>query len=331
MNSLKWLLASGLALILAGCAGGGAGIDTTAAPTLFEITAQSGTVMPDSGTVDPSTPLSATLIPPLPDGSSTTALKYRLLAEFPDFFFCDPDYYPVARADEMDLARERFPDLQANTEEFAAILAHHNLTNQTDFTDEQILLIYQDHKKLAAIPFELTDAGYRFQIQVAKAEGDGELFSGIIDGRGVITIEQRQQIIATCPICLAVGTLIDAPDGAIRVEELRVGMLIWTLDSAGQRIAQPVIEVGKTMIPASHQVIHLFLSDGRDLHVSAGHPTADGRTIGDLHAGDLLDGALVLSADRIPYHGAATYDLLPAGETGFYFANGILIGSTLHP
>jgi hypothetical protein len=45
--------------------------------------------------------------------------------------------------------------------------------------------------------------------------------------------------------------------------------------------------------------------------------------------GDSLDGGIILSAERARYTGSATYDLLPAGETGFYWANGILIASTL--
>jgi hypothetical protein len=63
--------------------------------------------------------------------------------------------------------------------------------------------------------------------------------------------------------------------------------------------------------------------------VSPGHPTADGRRVGDLVAGDALDGAHVLSAERMPYLGGATYDILPAGATGTYWANGVLLGSTL--
>jgi hypothetical protein len=71
------------------------------------------------------------------------------------------------------------------------------------------------------------------------------------------------------------------------------------------------------------------LSDGRELHASPGHPTADGRALGDLQAGDLLDGAYVVLMERLPYDGIATFDLLPSGDTGLYWANGILMGSTL--
>lgn len=273
---------------------------------------------------------SPTPVPTLPRGSGPTELKYRVLAEFPDFFFCDPDYYPVARADEMELARQHFPEIQANAEEFNTILAHNNLTGETNWTDDQKLLIYREHKKLAAIHFESAAAGDQFQIQVAKAEGSrGELITGVIDAQGNITVLQRKPSYATCPICLAAGTLIDTPDGPMPVQSLRAGMLVWTLDGAGTRVARPLMRVGKTVVPASHQVIHLILGDGRELWVSPGHPTTDGRTIGQFQAGDRLDGAVIVAAERVPYTGLATYDLLPAGDTGFYWANGLLIASSL--
>ena len=125
------------------------------------------------------------------------------------------------------------------------------------------------------------------------------------------------------------GTRIEAPAGAVLVQDLRVGMLVWTLDKTGVRVAQPVLQVSRTMVPSNHQVVHLVLDDGRQLWVSPGHPTSDGRRVGQLQAGDALDGARLLSADLVPYAAPATYDLLPAGDTGFYWANGILIASTL--
>jgi len=63
--------------------------------------------------------------------------------------------------------------------------------------------------------------------------------------------------------------------------------------------------------------------------VSAGHPTADGRKVGELKAGDRYDGAVVTSAALVAYTGGATFDVLPAGATGTYWANGVLLGSTL--
>jgi hypothetical protein len=63
--------------------------------------------------------------------------------------------------------------------------------------------------------------------------------------------------------------------------------------------------------------------------VSPGHPLIDGRRAGDLAPGDGYDGATVVSAELIGYAGGRTFDVLPAGDTGFYWANGVLLASTL--
>ena len=55
----------------------------------------------------------------------------------------------------------------------------------------------------------------------------------------------------------------------------------------------------------------------------------DGRSLGTLAVGDGLDGARVIGADLEPAEEECTYDILPAGETGGYWANGILLKSTL--
>jgi hypothetical protein len=62
---------------------------------------------------------------------------------------------------------------------------------------------------------------------------------------------------------------------------------------------------------------------------SAGHPTADRRTFGDLRASDVLGGVRIVSVQMVTYPHQCTFDILPASETGFYFAGGALIGSTL--
>jgi len=338
MARLPSLLTIFLAILLVAC-GLGVPIATTApiAGTVSAGTASAATVLPVIITPFPpdytppasSAPPTLTPIPTLPGGLGPTELKYRLLAQFPDLFFCDPDYYPVARANEIDLARQHFPELQANAEEFNAILAHNQLAGLSTFTDEQKLLIYREHKKLAAIHLTLAGTKYQFQLQVSQSKAQGELITGTIDGQGTVSVQQRKATIATCPICLAEGTLIDTPVGPIPVQNLSVGMLVWTQNEAGERVAKPVMQMGKTVVPSTHQVVHLVLADGRELWVSPAHPAADGRQVGQLQAGDPLDGGVVRTATLVRYTGYATYDLLPAGDTGFYWANGILLASTL--
>lgn len=340
MNWIPRLLVCSALLFLAACAPLKSG--TSAAPTPLVITgsvstASSGTVEPVIITelppdyTPPPTPVlpSATPIPTLAGGLGPSELKYRVLAAYPDLFFCDPDYYPVAFEDELVLARQRFPELQANPEEFNAILAHNNLAERAMFTDEEKLLIYRAHKKLAAVPFTLTADAYQFQIQAAQTEGAGELITGIIDSQGAITEVERGPSFATCPICLAAGTLIDTPAGTLAVEKLRPGMLVWTADAAGRREVQPLVRVGKTFVPADHHVVQIRLEDGREFWASPGHPTTDGARVGRLKVGDPLDGGIIVSTQSVPYTGPATYDLLPDGETGYYWANGVLLASTL--
>lgn len=132
-----------------------------------------------------------------------------------------------------------------------------------------------------------------------------------------------------CPICLAENTLIATPQGPIPIQQLQKGMAIWTLNEFGDHVSAMLIETAKTPVPSTHQVIHLTLDDGREIFASPGHPTADNRTAGDLSIGDLLDGGRVVTATKVRYQKGFTYDILPAGVTGLYWANGILLGSTL--
>lgn len=305
-----------LAIFLVACSSTGS-IDTPIASTSV-----ASTVMPDGGGTGPT-------ITPQPPLFVPTEYKYRVLEEFPDFFFCDPDYYPIAREDESVLAQQRFPDLQANQEEFQAIMNHLGLGGTLDFTDDHKLAIYREHKKLNAIYFETLGDQYKFQIQTGVEGQPGQIITATIDSRGSIDVLERQDGFPTCPICLAAGTLIDTPRGAVRVEDLRVGDPVWTANEAGQRVRAVVLQMGSVRVPAGHQMIHVQLNDGREVWASASHPTADGRIFADLISGDSLDGALISTLEHVPYSEMYTFDILPSGETGFYWANGILLGSTL--
>ena len=132
-----------------------------------------------------------------------------------------------------------------------------------------------------------------------------------------------------CPICLAQGTLINTLNGQIAVQNLRADDLVWTINAGGEKVVAPIIRVSKTRVTAGHQVLEINLSDGRALTASAGHPTIDSRTLGELRVGEILDGAKIISIIALNYDQNYTYDILPAGPTGFYWANGILLGSSL--
>ena len=335
MKPLSVLLAA--ACLLAACEvpvagpsaiapGGGGGVATASVITVVPAsTSISGATLPPMATPEPATPL-----PTLASASLTpTQLKYRILDQYTDFFFCDPDYYPVARADEGVLALERFPELQNNQEEFQAILAHLNLTGLSAFSDEQKLLIYREHKRLAALHFELLDGKYQFQFMTGGEGQSGFNITGMIDGSGRITVQQKTPGFATCPICLAAHTRIDTPDGPVFVEDIRAGDQVWTVGEAGERVAEPVLKVRSVPVSAGHILLHVVLDDGRELWASPGHPTASGEPLASLQAGEMLDGARIRSIEQVSYDGPATYDLLPAGPSGLYWADGILMGSTM--
>jgi hypothetical protein len=132
-----------------------------------------------------------------------------------------------------------------------------------------------------------------------------------------------------CPICLSENTYIDTPQGRVSVKDMKEGMAVWTVDNSGVKMRATVLKTGKTEVNSGHEMIHLLLSDGRELFASPGHPLADRRLLGSISTGDIIDGAKVISAQKIPYKGKYTYDILPSGDTGLYFADGILVKSTI--
>ncbi len=140
---------------------------------------------------------------------------------------------------------------------------------------------------------------------------------------------QLNGYVRACPICLSGKTVIDTPLGKINVKEIIVGTPIWTTDMSGHRIIGNVIQVSKVFVPLTHQMIDLQLNDGRELFVSPGHPTMDGRSVGDLVIGDAYDRAKIIGTELVSYDEGFTYDVLPSGDTGFYWADEILVGSTL--
>ncbi len=133
-----------------------------------------------------------------------------------------------------------------------------------------------------------------------------------------------------CPICASPDTPIATPTGERAIAELRPGDLVYSVDR-GAIAAVPILRVGSTRVSA-HHVVRVVLSSGSVLELSPGHPTGDGRTFGDLAAGDSLDADhIITTAELVPYGYERTYDILPASSTGAYFAAGAVIGSTLGP
>jgi hypothetical protein len=255
-------------------------------------------------------------------------LKYRVMDAGGRISFCDPDFYPIARADESAQANAKIAEIRADAETYAAI---------TKRVGTDTLAVYREWKALSALRLTPAGATWTFNYRStgsASATPDpkqnGKQIEGSVDVYGKVDVTRRADAgPLNCPICLALGTRIATPNGDVAVEDLRIGDIVWTQDAHGARVAAPLVAIGSTPVPDTHEVVRLVLEDGRSVFVSPGHPTADERRVGDLHAGDVVDGAVVLSAERVRYTAGFTFDVLPAGATGTYWANGVLLGSTL--
>jgi hypothetical protein len=271
---------------------------------------------------------------PSPSGSpkSVPALELTVLDTVGGRLdYCDPDVYPVGRDDALAAAKARFPTIQADHAAFEAILAHEHLSAGQRFTDEQLIAINDLYKQMQAIQLEPSGDGYRFDLFVPQPGSDSgnQEVIGTVSTSGAVTIQSRKpgkQL--PCPICLTAGVRIATPSGEVLITQVRAGMTIWTTDRQGRRVVGIVLETGRMEAPLGHLVVRLELADGRTVVASPGHPTADGRTVGELAPGQRYDGSTIVAAALLPYTGF-TYDLLPSGPTGAYFANGVLLGSTL--
>ena len=277
-----------------------------------------------------------TPVPPQPSQTETpaasdlsaAALKYHLIDSFGGVFFCDPDSFPVARQGaELDRALEQFASIQADSGEFQAILSHIGLAETATYSDDQQLEVYREHKKLSAVLMSASNGAFAFELRVG--EGGGVAYKGVVDPSGTMEDVSEEPSVNICPICLPGSALIDTPNGQIPVDALLRGMEVWTADVDGNRVPGVVDEVASSPVPRGHQMVRATLSDGRQLVASPGHPLGDGRTLADLGIESPLDGATVLSIAPVAYQANETYDLLPSGDTGHYWSDGVLIGSTM--
>src|SRR5206468_4763247 len=168
--------------LAAGCGGAASGRGEAASPSLTaapSATGASATVTP-AGTVS-ATAIAATIVPivpgttptpapptatptpsPAPGGLTQAQLKYRLVDRFGRLLFCDPDFYPVARADEQAQADQRFPEIQKDAPTFSAILAHLGIVPAATYTAEQRLAVYRDWKMLNALRLDPVGAVFHF-------------------------------------------------------------------------------------------------------------------------------------------------------------------------
>jgi hypothetical protein len=132
---------------------------------------------------------------------SAPELEYRLIARYAPVFFCDPDFYPIAReGQEQQNALDQFPAIRANAAEFAAILDHLGVPDKADYTADEKLSIYREHKKLT-YGVQLTSsfgAGSDFTLRIGQ--GQGYRIVGVITLSGSIQETSRETSLNTCPV-----------------------------------------------------------------------------------------------------------------------------------
>ncbi len=256
--------------------------------------------------------------PPL----SVPELKYRVIAQAGIPAFCGPPV--VFGGYEEQQAAAEFAAIKADAETYRAIIAHAHPAGDESGPDYQVA-VWREWRRLQAISFTGTGSGaYDFGLNTEMAQ-----VTGHVDAAGRVSGLSSRPARLNCPICLAATTLIATPNGPVAVTALRLGDPVWTADQRGGRVAGVVRALGSVAFPLGHDGLRVVLSDGRSVTASAGHPTADGRAVGMLAPGAELDGAQVVSVTPVRLRDGGTYDLLASGPTGEYWADGVLLGSTL--
>ncbi len=243
----------------------------------------------------------------------------------------------ITKEDAIKIVRTKFPYAQIRASEgFDFGFLKYNSTRDSEPT----YLLYQaDPNSTQIISAKYTSLTLildKTDISNTKSARFVWLVTGeCMPGCEIYTVDARTGkyigVWNTCPVCVCLSgdTIIDTPNGSVNIKKLKDGMPVWTLDNLGHKQPAIILKSGKTLVPSTHTMIHIVLDDGRELFASARHPTADGRLLGDLTKGDILDNSPVRSVEHVPYNETYTYDILPSGSTGFYWADGILVGSTL--
>lgn len=160
--------------------------------------------------------------------------------------------------------------------------------------------------------------------QMCLMNSDCVLASGPI-GNGICRSSD-----ATCYQCKCASpdTPIATASGDRAIRDLRVGDLVYSVDHDAT-VLVPIRQVNRTPV-SHHRVLRVEFGNGSKFEMSGGHPTAAGVPLSGLVVGQTIGGQRVTRITEIDYEHPFTYDILPDSETGSYFADGVLMGSTLH-
>jgi hypothetical protein len=138
-------------------------------------------------------------------GLTLPALRISLIQQLGPRWYCDPDVYPVAIADELGRAIERYDELRKDSETFDVLTSAVGIDlDDAPATDAEKLELYRLWKSSSTI--ELAPIGgdrYRFDYLAmpAGAAQQGVRTAGIIGPTMLMTIEQQAPADGpNCPI-----------------------------------------------------------------------------------------------------------------------------------
>lgn len=127
--------------------------------------------------------------------------------------------------------------------------------------------------------------------------------------------------------CASPDTPIATASGDRAIRDLRVGDLVYSVHHDAI-VLVPIRDINRVPV-THHRVLKVEFADGAHFEMSGGHPTAEGQPLSELRVGQRLGGERVTRITEIAYQHPFTYDILPDSDTGSYFADGVLMGSTL--
>ena len=181
----------------------------------------------------------------------------------------------------------------------------------------------------------------RVCIPIEEATGD-RMIRKLAFGKYLYIIDgERVKGPANSCRCLPFGAGILTPSGPIDISNINIGDTVYTSNMMGGRQLAAVLQTNKVAVPENYKMLRISLDDGRNIDASASHPFPvlindshgmfgyQTRLLKTLRIGDIFDGAKIVDIKTITYTGKYTYDILPEGGTGNYWANNILVSSTL--
>jgi len=257
---------------------------------------------------------------------SVADLKFSVIDNVGEPLVCTGWGEPNARFNPYG----EYPHILADVPTYSAIIRREHLP-PTPLTNDQVVAVYRDWLMLNAVRLRGNGPAYDFDMFPGPTPSEAlrNEIVGKVDLLGHVYDVHRGSAMGACPICLAADSVISTPAGPVVVSKIEVGMQVWSASPDGRPINAVVLEVTIRLAAPGSELIHLVLADGRQLTASAPHEIADGRALGSLRVGDQIDGVAITDMERIDDSLRRTYDLLPSGETGQYWVDGILVRSTL--